>query len=385
MHTLSGPQHRELLQTPLHEPPPAIPAAAAGPHLLDLPSGILAHVLLTATSHVDPLAHVAICSQVHPELRRVTMGSPLYASQHLHDLRYRAQLLWKLRFATSERRCGRYSTLTALADVEYAYRDSGDIWDSDWVDTPPPGTGDPLERVLESVHLGDGGAQAFGTLLQTLPKGAHAGFAELALSDCGVTGAGFSSIAKGLVHLREASSITFLVLSNNALGDAACSTLASGLPPHLRYLWLINVGCGDQGLVALLAQLVLCTAIRTIDVGDNPAIGDPGLTALATALPQMHSLHTLQVGGCRIERAGVLQLAHALPMSGLESLSLGRSPEHEWSQFHPMLDKAVEQLKARTGVHLQLYYEPVYTATSIIDDEGYEEEVLDDDWSDFDE
>ena len=129
-----------------------------------------------------------------------------------------------------------------------------------------------------------------------------------------------------------------------------------------------------------------CTAIRTIDVSDNPAIGNPGWTALATVLPQMQSLHGLHVGGCRIGRAGVLQLAHALPMSGLESFSLGRTTEHEWSQFHPMLDKAARQRTARTGVTLRLlYFKPLNTATSMIDDEGYEEEALDDDWSDFDE
>jgi hypothetical protein len=51
-----------------------------------------------------------------------------------------------------------------------------------------------------------------------------------------------------------------------------------------------------------------------------------------------------------------------------------------------MLDKAARQRTARTGVTLRLlYFKPLNTATSMIDDEGYEEEALDDDWSDFDE
>ena len=52
--------------------------AAAAPHTGALPSHVLHHILPTATTHDDLLAHVALCARVHPEWRRAVMGSAAY-------------------------------------------------------------------------------------------------------------------------------------------------------------------------------------------------------------------------------------------------------------------------------------------------------------------
>lgn len=79
-------------------------------------------------------------------------------------------------------------------------------------------------------------------------------------------------IAEALKSLPEASSSALASISlsyNRALGDAGAIAMAQSLPPTLRELGLVNCGIGDAGGEALLKWAQQAPGLRIMCIEDN--------------------------------------------------------------------------------------------------------------------
>ena len=121
--------------------------------------------------------------------------------------------------------------------------------------------------------------------------------------------------------------LTFLRVSHNPrLCDAGLVHLAGALPPTLDTLQLTNVGCGDEGMVALAKGLPTLPGLVELAVQSNPDVGEAGFTALGAALPALPKLVRLHCHACTgMGCAGLAGLAKGLPEAGaLEDLDVSQ-------------------------------------------------------------
>ena len=101
---------------------------------------------------------------------------------------------------------------------------------------------------------------------------------------------------------------------NPSLGDAGVVALAKALPPSLKHLDIDSTGCGNEGLVALVAALPALVHLRRLDCSTNPATTARGWLALAGALPSLPALEVLSASDCTgMGSEGAAALAAALP------------------------------------------------------------------------
>ena len=180
--------------------------------------------------------------------------------------------------------------------------------------------------VLESVPLGDAGAQALSGLLAGGPPGLSR-LAELHVNFCGIGPAGGRALLRQ--QLPAGRPLRVLNLEGNSLGDdgAAAAAAVLGAAPLLEALDLCGNGVGDRGAAALGDALRGHVALRQLFLRDN-AIGDGGAQALAEALSHPGaSLEELHLVGNRFGADGAAALAAALRASGaLRVLDVGRNP-----------------------------------------------------------
>eukprot|EP01045_Picozoa_sp_COSAG04_P011569 COSAG04_NODE_747_length_10615_cov_4.568372_9_plen_369_part_00 len=224
----------------------------------DLPEPALRAILLTATTHDNLLRFVAACARVCAEWRRVVGGSAAYGlglprEQHEDLPRW-------LQYDGDEDERAR-----ALRVISRALEADGEELD------------------VRSERLSDEGAAALGAALQAMPR---IRFTELDLRNNDLTAAGVASLAPAL-RRPWSDGLEDLDLCDNPLGDAGVAGLAKALPPTLETLTLSETGCGDDGLVALVAALSALTRLETLVFKSNPATTARGWAALVGALPSL--------------------------------------------------------------------------------------------------
>ena len=277
------------------------------PNINDQPTNVLTHILTTATTHDDLLAHVAICARVHPEWRRAVMGSAAYglgivgrsadkgATETAATEALRALNIGGLSRRAKELGIGE-EMLEALQDDDEPKQAL-----IRWLAPRDPGAtaAEERSRVLRELSsalrqakeegkleliddgIGDAGARALDAAVRALPS-------PLALTEfsafCQLSQAGIATVAGMMRSGRLGTQLRELDVSGNPLGDAGTETLASALPPTLETFAFASVGCGDAGMAAV-ARALSGTAVRMIVCSDNP-VGTKGWAALGAALPQ---------------------------------------------------------------------------------------------------
>ena len=266
----------------------------------DLPTSVLTHILTTATSHDDLLAHVALCARVHPEWRRAVMGSAAYG----RGIVGRSAEEGATETAAEERSRVLRKLTTALRQA-----------------TTDGKLALPAERV------GDAGARALEAAVRARPS--PLALTDLNLHACLVTTAGVATIAGLLRDGRLGRQLKSLDVSvNRDLGDAGVTALAAVLPPTLESAGFAKVECGDAGMLALARALDL-TSVGMLVCNDNPAVTEAGWGALGAALPPLRWRGAHQsFNGCFFVRAdlgdaGAAALANRLPESGIVALLAG--------------------------------------------------------------
>ena len=150
---------------------------------------------------------------------------------------------------------------------------------------------------------------------------------KLNLTSCGLTPPAMEKVAAALQRGFAGTGLTFLRVSHNPrLGDAGLVHLAGALPPTLDTLQLTNVGCGDEGMVALAQGLPTLPGLVELAVQSNPDVGEAGFSALGAALPALPKLVRLHCHACTgMGCAGLAGLAKGLPEAGaLEDLDISQ-------------------------------------------------------------
>lgn len=171
--------------------------------------------------------------------------------------------------------------------------------------------------------IGDAGALA---LAQSLASGSGSEtVATLILYKCGIGPVGAAALAEAV---RAHPRVTAVNLNSNAIEDAGVASVAAVLAhsASLLHLELDTCGVTDAGATRLAMGLVEIGdggALLTLDLGGN-VIGDSGATALAGALRANHVLRKLELGGNHIGDAGAKALAGSLTShnQGLTHLGL---------------------------------------------------------------
>jgi hypothetical protein len=105
-----------------------------------------------------------------------------------------------------------------------------------------------------------------------------------------LTAAGVVSVAHALGRCFSGDGLRGIDLrSNPKLGDAGISALAKALPASLQRLTIEVTGCGDEGILTVVAVLPRLLQLQGLDCGGN-SIGIAGWTALGRALPVLPAL-----------------------------------------------------------------------------------------------
>ena len=260
----------------------------------DLPTNVLTHVLLSATTHDDLLVHAANCARVHPEWRRAVMGSAAFGR-------------------------GIVGTSSGEGATETAAEERSRVLRKLSVALRQARTDGKL--LVNGTRMGDAGARALEAAVRALP--APLALIDLHLNDCRLTASGIAAVVGLLRDGRLGRQLKFLDVSANKLGDAGVTALAAVLPPTLQIAGFAKLGCGDVGMLALARALDL-TSVGMVMCNDNPAVTEAGRAALGAALPPSRGAHQ-SFGGCFFVRAdlgdaGAAALANRLPESGILGL-----------------------------------------------------------------
>ena len=263
------------------------------PGIGELPTSVLTHILLTATTHENLLAHAALCARAHPEWRRAVMGSAAYGLGIVGRSRMQGAAEAQITAATERAR-----VLPKLGAALRQARADGKL-------------------ELIAAYMGDAGARALDAAVRALPS--PLALTELRLEGCLLTAAGMATIAGLMRDGRLGSQLKKLAFSVNELGDEGVTALAAALPPTLELLAVQQVGCGDAGMQAM-ARALPTTRVGQLLCYKNPAVTEEGWTALAAALP------TTGVDRLTLRAdfgdAGVVSLARGLPESSVRGLML---------------------------------------------------------------
>ena len=314
------------------------------PNINDQPTNVLTHILTTATTHDDLLAHVALCARVHPEWRRAVMGSAAYglgivgrsadkgATETAATEALRALNIGGLSRRAKELGIGE-EMLEALQDDDEPKQAL-----IRWLAPRDPGAtaAEERSRVLRTVstalrqakadgkldlaetHVGDAGAVALEAAVRALSS--PLALTELKMTGWLLTAAGMATVAALMRggHLGS-SQLKLLNVSGNDLGDAGVTALAAVLPPTLEDFSFTNVGCGDAGMLAM-ARALPATRVELLLCDRNPAVTEAGWTALGAALPTTGADRLVVHGN--LGHAGTTSLAESLPESTVRSLDL---------------------------------------------------------------
>ena len=132
------------------------------------------------------------------------------------------------------------------------------------------------------------------------------------------TAAGVVSVAHALGRCFSGDGLRGIDLrSNPKLGDAGISALAKALPASLQRLTIEVTGCGDEGILTVVAVLPRLLQLQGLDCGGN-SIGIAGWTALGRALPVLPALGWFSACDC----AGMGDAGIAAPVAELPRCAL---------------------------------------------------------------
>ncbi|KAJ6258533.1 hypothetical protein Dda_6577 [Drechslerella dactyloides] len=170
---------------------------------------------------------------------------------------------------------------------------------SDFLPIAPPSP-------LNSLYLNGAGVLPAATPPSTSPSAIH--YISLFLS-------------------QQTCQLTSLYISNNLLGDAGLTTLASGLRKNtsLERLSLQSVGGGSEGFSALFTALTSHRAIRMLDAGQSyatidlkmqfNALDDEAVPAIESLITSSQTLSYLDLGHTYISQSGLNTLSRAVANS----------------------------------------------------------------------
>ena len=315
---------------------------AAAQVLKDMPTSVLAHILLTVSPTEDLLKHVSVCARVHPDWRRVVMEHDAYGLR-IQGGRCKTRLkdVVEAKFGVggfarrlSSRQVVRNLRRRALAgspfrsseDLFWAQPEIQEQWaserarvmrgmrqalqaaamDGEWFETKEP-------------LMGDEGAKTLCAALRALPSPLV--IQKLNLSGSLLTADGIAMVMAELRDGNLGAGLTQLVLWFNPVGDDGAMAIAAALPPTLDTLCVSKTECGSKGMSALAAALPR-TQIMLLDCSLNPTVGDDGWMALGAALPQMATLGCLNCSENQMTAASLTALAAGLTEPSVWSLTL---------------------------------------------------------------
>ena len=324
------------------------------PGVGDLPTGVLTHILTTATTHDDLLAHVALCARVHPEWRRAVMGSAAYGRGIVgNSTAQRPQQVEALKtfMAQAQEELLRHDPAVALpaGDREATERQLAQLQAlvhkiEQMTETAAEGRFRVLREISTALReakadgklmleatgafanawMGRAGARVLEAAVRALPS--PLALTEMSLSGRRLASDGPDGVTTFCGLLRDGRlgrQLKKLELWIDEVGDAGVTALAAVLPPTLRTLSVCErVGCGDAGMLAL-ARALPTTRIDRLTIKGNPAVTEVGWAALGAALPVAGTEpHCLSLVASNFGDVGAAALARRLPESRLRGVGL---------------------------------------------------------------
>ena len=263
--------------------------------ITDLPEATLRHILRFATDRDDLLRHVSTCAGVCREWRRIAGNSRAYGAPHQCP-----------GWVGEEGHSERARVLRAISDALRYARANDDV------------------LTLDQKEVGDDGARALGAALQAMR--APLPISELRLAMNNLTAVVAPIAATGLRRGFAGRGLTCLSVNHNrGLGNAGIMILADAFPSELEHLNVSCIAMGDEGMVALAANMPRTLGLQRLVCHSNPAVGPAGWSALATVLPNLVALQELNAGASTgMGDAGAAALALGLPgATSLWHLQLG--------------------------------------------------------------
>eukprot|EP01043_Picozoa_sp_COSAG02_P042322 COSAG02_NODE_3590_length_6517_cov_2.757401_2_plen_415_part_00 len=303
-------QHAELTRLQALRPPTP---------LADFPTGILSHILFTATTHDDLLRHVACCARVCSEWRHTVLTSPVgsaaYAAKALalgrvsapsadNDTVYQRQKQTALCVDTS----GRWAT-RALT------RSQQEHFESNLRRFAPYPTSASLARgfALSAISKGLRNSKHYGSCLHldNLLSDRHTALADhgcighalaaavqvlpvplVALYVCQLTAESLEPIVAGMTRHTLGSLES---VGMRWLGDVGITMLAKALPLTVQRLEVSENAFGDAGMKELVGKLCRLTNLRVLELPISNNVSGVGWVNLAEVLPRLSNLTCLNL------------------------------------------------------------------------------------------
>ncbi|XP_026179722.1 NACHT, LRR and PYD domains-containing protein 3-like [Mastacembelus armatus] len=188
---------------------------------------------------------------------------------------------------------------------------------------------DHKERLMVSHLLKAPPADPLTSVVPVLEVVNKCSLETLRLSECGITGDGWKTVASALG--LNISLLKNLDLSRNSFGGREVSHLCSFLKHpecQLERLWLFNTDLEKKSAAALASALASNPFhLRELDLGGNN-LGDAGVTEIAAVLKDPNcKMDILRLSGCRFSRSGCAALASSLKSNPahLKVLDLSRN------------------------------------------------------------
>jgi hypothetical protein len=189
---------------------------------------------------------------------------------------------------------------------------------------------------LSNDAIGDEGCVSLANALGSGPL--VAGLSVLSLRSNAIGAAGACLLAE-VLEGGSNTTLSELCLAGNAIGDAAAAALARALAVNttVTKLDISKASVGDPGALAL-AEMLQCNATLTaLDLGGN-SIGNPAADALIETLKLNASLTRLTVNGNPMDRSKLVKITSAT-----------RTNESTAMQFAALDTPALTTLLARGG------------------------------------
>ena len=145
---------------------------------------------------------------------------------------------------------------------------------------------------------------------------------NLCLSGCELTSTdAIESVLAAMHGEYICCSLRWLSMSDNPdlgfSGDEShgirLAVLSKALPPTVEKLELSRVGCRDDGMAVLAAELPRLASLQTLNLGGNSRVTANGWSGLIHALPALPVLQNLRLKHCGIDSSSGLKIAHVLP------------------------------------------------------------------------
>jgi hypothetical protein len=173
---------------------------------------------------------------------------------------------------------------------------------------------------------------------------------SLSMNNCRIDAEGTAAIG---AFLRTNTTLTFLEISGNPLGDHGATALADGLRGNQTLRALIIRHCEIQAAGISALTRVAQSSLRVLDLRRNEQIGDVGARAIADGIHHLSGLEELLVNGCGLGIQGVMCIGRAAVMHPtFDRLRLGN--QYLWCPvlatiYHPFDEYALTLHEAATA------------------------------------